>query len=155
MQPQQSYFLLDVGRIAKDQLTNRDSLPTLLFRMEQARTLDEIEQAIHDANERLHAPRYQELRLILGEWAVHVALKRIGMVDEKMPDVIDLKEVGNMLETNALHWKDEFIEKGQREARMDIARNLADMDMNEEQIIQATGLSREEVQQATSDRLQV
>ena len=64
-----------------------------------------------------------------------------------------------MLETNALHWKDEFIEKGrqdgEREGRMAVARNLAAINMDEAQIVSLTGLSREEVQQATSDRLQV
>ena len=55
-----------------------------------------------------------------------------------------------MIETTCLHWKDQYIEQGKRdgkkEERETIARNLVGMNLDEDQIIRATGISREDVQ---------
>ena len=64
-----------------------------------------------------------------------------------------------MLETTILRWEDELRKEGEDKGRMQeriaIAKNLAEMEMNEDQIIRATGLSREEVRDAVAGTMQV
>ena len=68
-----------------------------------------------------------------------------------------------MLETNALHWKDEFIEKGRKQGReqgrhdreLEIAANLHDLGLSTEQIAQITGLSGEDVQRLAAEKMQI
>ena len=58
-----------------------------------------------------------------------------------------------MLETTIKRWEDELRKEGEdkglmrglMQGRIAIAKNLAEMGMEEDQIIRATGLSREEV----------
>ena len=62
-----------------------------------------------------------------------------------------------MIETTCLHWKDQYIEQakrdGKKEERETIARNLVGMNLSEDQILRATGLSREDVQRVTAEAL--
>ena len=121
--------------------------------MERMRNIDELQEIVHDANVRMDGPQYQELRTLFAQWAMHLA-KRVGMVDENLPEIIDLKEFSTMIETTCLHWKDQYIEqgekKGKEDAYMSFVRNLLTMDMNEDMIIRATGLPREDVQRLTA-----
>ena len=105
------------------------------------RNIDELQEIVHDANVRMDGPQYQELRTLFAQWVMHLAT-RVGMVDKKLPEIIDLKEFSTMIETTCLHWKDHYIEQGKKE----VARNLVGMNLDEDQIIRATGLSREDVQ---------
>jgi len=158
-QPQQRYFLLDESRIDADSLPYSGSLTTLLLRLEQAKSLDALKNAVSDFSKRLNSPKYEELRRILGEWVTRVALKRVGIVDKRISEIVDLREVASMLEENALRWKDEFIEHGRMQGlaegeaagRMDVARNLISMGMRDEQIVQATGLALDEVRRVVAE----
>ena len=62
-----------------------------------------------------------------------------------------------MIETTCLHWKDQYIEqgekKGERKALLAVARKLAAIHMDEDQIMSLTDLSREDVQRVTAEAL--
>ena len=68
-----------------------------------------------------------------------------------------------MLETTIERWENEIREeaqkqgedKGRMQERIAIAKNLVEMEMDEDQIIRATGLSREEVRDAVAGTMQV
>ena len=55
-----------------------------------------------------------------------------------------------MIETTCLYWKDQYIEQGKEDAYTSVVRNLLTMNMNEDMIIRATGLPREDVQRLTA-----
>ena len=147
--------MLSVCRSAKEQLTN--SLPSLLFRLEQAQGPEDMAEVVNAALMYYSGPEYEELCSLFAQWALHIA-RRIDLAPHDVPEIISLQEVGRMLETNCLRWKEQYIEQGEkkgreesekagdRNGRMAVARNLAAYKMGVEQIVAFTGLSRDDVE---------
>ena len=158
-QPQQRYLLIDIARLKTELLKSNDSLPTRLFRLERVKDKNEMLETIKAISSLFKSEHHEEISSVLCEWLKHVGLKRVGLTDKRIDEIIELEELGNMLETTILRWEDELRKEGEDKGRMQeriaIAKNLASINMDEDQIATMTGLSREEVRDAVAGTMQV
>jgi len=114
-QPLCRSYLLDMSAFEPADLKRRQTLASLLFRLER-RHKDPMDLTIlvHEVIRwfREH-PGYAELKLVFAE-LVGNALRKVE-VPGPIPD--DLQEVNIMLETSFIEWRKEWMEKGLAEGR--------------------------------------
>ena len=88
---------------------------------------------------------HQELARILCGWVKRVGLKRLQIDAKQFEAIHELEEFGAMLE-NVLPDMIERVKKGAKEENTNkIAKNLLDLWLAIEKIIQATGLSEQDI----------
>ena len=145
-----SYKVIDIGRLIEADLDN-DSILSMFFRMERAKTWKQMEDIIQELNAKYSDSAYLEIVDAFFHWFLNVGLKRLSIVTSSMIDKVkSLKEVGNMLEINAPHWLDatrqEGYDAGSSNREREIALNLKNMGLSSEQISKATGLAFSDIE---------
>ena len=157
-QPKARYFLIDIGRL-KQELVQNEGLPTILFKLERAKGLEELHKVIKESKNRVSGEHYLEIRRILTAWINNIGIKRINNLTNKnikIPDNLTFEETCDMFEENLKIWVDEIknqgkaegiamgkaegIAMGKAEVKYDIAKNLINMGLSVDQIEKATGL---------------
>lgn len=148
-QPQQKYFLIDIGRLAQELIDANQCILTKFFALERVRTPEELLQKFNEAAKFLVGEHLQEIRRIFTHWIQSIGMKRVGLKSQQLPEIVELEELGGMLETTIRKWQEEYkyegIKEGEKDASRRIAKNLASINMPEDQIACMTGLSQEEV----------
>lgn len=114
--PQCRYLLLDEHRIAESELPALRNLVAALFRLEQSRGLDQVRQVTAALLEWLRDPEQAGLRQAFGIWLSKVLLPT-RLPGVRVPEVMDLKEVDEMLAERAIDWTLEWKQKGREEGR--------------------------------------
>lgn len=145
-QPQQTYYLLDIGRLAQDVLDKDASFVARFFELERARTPDAIRQAVQKVSAYLAEKPDMEISQIVSQWVRFVGLPRVGVAESHIPATYSLVEIEAMINTEFELWKEGYRQEGLQQGLQQVARNLAAMPMNADQIAHVTGLSQAEVQ---------
>jgi hypothetical protein len=109
--PRLKYFLLDEGRYADSELASLRNLAAALFRMENSRTPQDVEQVLAALVTWLQAPEQTSLRRAFTVW-----LKRV-FLPGKLPGVElgsinDLQEVQSMLAERVTEWTEQWEQQG-------------------------------------------
>ena len=160
----EEYVLVDIHRLAKESLESETTVPSVFFRMERASDWDELCPILQEACEHFKGPHYEEIKRIFLQWCTLVAMPRYEFDKKAIPDVTTLEELTEMPyqyadeaeKTYYTKWKRDLIanaekdgiDKGDRNASIRIARNLASMGMDEDKIAFSTGLSSNDVHAA-------
>ena len=171
-QPEMEYFLLDIPRIAKESLADEKNLSALLFRLEQCKTLDEIQAEVRKAKIRLKGEHYEEFRLILADWLWNTVLTKFNE-ENPIKNDFDLEEVDTMLgETmdklrdditkmrdgmakmrdDMVKMRDKDREDAKFERSKEIAKKMLDVNEALEKIIQVTDLSKQDILALKSEK---
>ncbi len=108
-QPQIRYHVLDMGAFPGSDLTRRDTLAALLFRLEQRRAPDELAVLIDDVVGwfRRH-PSYEDLKRLFTE-LVRQAMEGLGPPTAIPGDLVEMK---TMLATLGESWKRQWLAEG-------------------------------------------
>jgi len=109
--PRLRYLLLDEGRYADSELALLRNLAAALFRLENSRTPQDVEQVLTALVEWLKASGQDSLRRAFTVW-----LKRV-LLPGRMPGVDfnnlnDLQEVNSMLAERVIEWTEEWEQQG-------------------------------------------
>jgi len=109
--PHLRYLLLDEGRYADSELAPLRNLAAALFRLENSRTPQDVEQVLTALVEWLKSPGQDSLRRAFTVW-----LKRV-LLPGRMPGVDfnnlnDLQEVNSMLAERVIEWTEEWEQQG-------------------------------------------
>ena len=175
-QQQQEYFLIDIGRLVGELIANPECILSKFFSLERARSPEEMLQIVKDAVHYLKGQHFAEINAIFCQWIRDIGMKRVGIEDQKIPEIVELEEVGNMLETSIRLWQEDFMKKCREQITQDvtarvtqdvtqkvtqdvtksmitnvrktIAKKLLEKQMSVEEIIEVTGLSQEELRDA-------
>jgi len=108
--PQLRYLLLDEGRLSEAELSSRN-LVAALFRLENSRTREDIQQVLTCLLEWLEGTEQDSLRRAFTVWLKQVLLpKRLPAVS--IPQLSELQEVKTMLAETVQKWYDEATAKG-------------------------------------------
>ena len=156
------YFLLDIPRIAKESLADEKNLSALLFRLEQCKSLDEVQAEVRKAKIRLKGEHYEEFRLILADWLWNTVITKFTTENPIKKD-LDLEEVDTMLDEtmekirdNMLRIREKDIEDAKSEGKIEKSKEIAKkmLDLNEalEKIIQLTDLSKQDILALKSEK---
>jgi predicted transposase/invertase (TIGR01784 family) len=116
--PRLHYLLLDEGRFSAQELAPLRNLVAALFRMENSRTPDDVEQVLSALVEWVSDPRQDSLRRAFTIW-----LKRV-FLPGRMPHATfetlnDLQEVKSMLTERITDWTKEWRQQGKEEGRQE------------------------------------
>jgi hypothetical protein len=112
-QPQVRYYLLDMRAFPREKLTGRDTLATLLFRLEQQPSAEEIKQVAVELHGVLgQHPDYAELRRLFEE-LVDRASTGFGVTGRIPKDLLMFR---SNLDTLGEVWKQQWRAEGRAEA---------------------------------------
>jgi hypothetical protein len=113
-QPRIQYHLLDMGRVSEDKLTGRDSLTSLLVRLERPQEPGGLQHVVDGVIAWFQAhPDYTDLKRLFTA-LVGQALRGSGVPD-RVPD--DLREMRTMLATIVEDWKKDWLAEGEARGR--------------------------------------
>lgn len=114
-QPTQKYFLIDINKLPSALLNKVKGESAFIFRLEKAKTPEEIKIITHEIGEYLKEPSFAPLRKSIYNWITLLLSKR-GDQKQKILE----KEVEDfpMLEQTIDRWADELIEKGIQKGRL-------------------------------------
>ena len=137
--------MIDIGRI-DPKLLEQHSLPTRLFRLERVKDEQELIATVKDiANRFRQEEGHQELARILCGWVKRVGLRRLKIEDQRFEVIYELEEFGAMLENVLPDWEARVEKKAKEETTNEIAKKLIKIGLTVEKIIEATGLTREDI----------
>ena len=112
--PRLRYLLLDEGRYADGELAPLCNLAAALFRMENSRTPQDVEQVLSALVEWLKSPGQDSLRRAFTVWLKRVFLPgRLPSVD--FDNLNELQEVKSMLAERVIEWTEEWEQQGLQE----------------------------------------
>jgi hypothetical protein len=127
--PRLEYFLLDEGRIARDELEPLRNVAAALFRLERSREPRDLKPVVEALLEWLKQPEHKELQRSFASWICNVLL-RARMPGVEISEMADLLEVNTMLADRVVEWtrewKREGFEEGLSEVRLVLAGHLED-----------------------------
>ena len=165
-QPNQKFFLLDEIRIPKENLSeNRDNLYTYLLRFEQLKGKEGTVSFLNDLKEVLNRYDNPNLTRLFTKFIMDVVFKHKRQAGLAVPEVSSLEEACTVIAETVEGWRTDSYDigfsngrlegnlegrlEGRSEERLDIARNLLAMNLSEQQVINATGLSTEDLRKLT------
>ena len=109
--PNQRYFLLDEGRIEKQELEKSRGTVSEIIRLETSTNMEEVKQIIRRLTEQLKAPQHATLRRALTVWIQRMIVHRLSPTKE-LPEFNELREVGNMLAETVEQWAEDWMQQG-------------------------------------------
>jgi len=116
--PHLRYLLLDEGRYQDHELASLRNLSAALFRLENSRTPEDVQQVLQALIVWLQSPEQSNLRRAFTIWLKKVFLPG-RMPEETFDEIQDLQEVHNMLSERvkewSKNWEQQGIEKGWKE----------------------------------------
>jgi len=106
------YFLIDEGRYAESELAELKNLAAALFRLENSRTPQDVQQVLEALVEWLKMPEQSSLRRAFTTWLKRVLLPgRLPGVDFEALN--ELQEVKSMLAERVVEWTEEWRKQGE------------------------------------------
>ncbi len=102
-QPQLEYLLVDEGRFSEIELVPLHNLVAALFRLENSRTAEDIQQVLTHLLEWLQTPEQHTLRRDFTTWLRRVILPR-RFPHVQLPQIQELQEMRNMLAETVQQW---------------------------------------------------
>ncbi|MBQ7606533.1 MAG: Rpn family recombination-promoting nuclease/putative transposase [Desulfovibrionaceae bacterium] len=143
------YFVVDIGRL-DPKLLEQDSLPGRLFRLERVKDENELIQTIKDIAASFRGEEgHRELARILCGWVKRIGLKRLKIDSTQFNAIYELEEFGTMLENVLPNWEAKVEKRAKEEARnerdREIAKNLLEIGIAIDKIMQATGMSQKDI----------
>jgi len=109
-QPRLRYYLLDMGALAENALLRRDSLATLLFRLERPYSPQQLRRLIEEVIGWFHRHKgFQELKGLFGEF-VRQAIRNSGIRARVPEELLDMK---SNLETNFRNFRAYCLAEGE------------------------------------------
>jgi predicted transposase YdaD len=129
--PHLEYLVVDEGAFSDRELAPLRNLVAALFRLEQSRTVTEIQPILSHLIEWLQTPEQAGLRRDFTVWLQRVLLPRRGL-SVKLPNIHDLQEMHSMLAETVQQWyaeaeqqgRQEGIQQGRREGQLEGERLL-------------------------------
>ncbi len=100
--PALSYLLLDETRYPLDDEGTAHNLVAAVFRLEQCRSLDDIQRVTRELLQWMKEPEQARLRRSFAVWIRRVLTQ--SLPETEMPETNDLTEVNNMLSHNLSNW---------------------------------------------------
>jgi predicted transposase YdaD len=114
--PRQRYLLLDEGAYPPHQLAALNNLVAALFRLENSRGPEEIQEVLVVLIDWLKTPEEAGLRRSLTAWLARLLRPHVDRgVD--LPEWNDLQEVHDMLAERIQEWNRDLIERGRKEGQ--------------------------------------
>jgi hypothetical protein len=112
--PSLRYLLLDEGRFADSELVPLRNLAAALFRMENSRTPQDVEQVLAALVDWLKTPQQDSLRRAFTVWLKRVFLP--GRIPGKeFNHLTELQEVKSMLAERVIEWTEQWKQQGLQE----------------------------------------
>jgi len=115
--PSLRYLLIDEGAFSEQQLAPLKNLVAALFRLENSRKPEDIQEVLGLLVDWLKSPEQDGLRRNLTEWVRRVILPRRLPPDTKLPAMQDIQEVHAMLAERVQQWYEEQRLKGLEDGR--------------------------------------
>ncbi len=109
-QPRLSYFLLDEGRVADQDLAGQN-LMAALVRLERSRGPGEVQEVLTSLLVWLDGAERAPLRRAFAAW-IRAVLLPARMPQAEIPEVQDLQEVRSMLAERVVEWTEEWRREG-------------------------------------------
>ena len=107
--PSQKYFLIDENKVESILLENAEGEAAYIFRLEQAKSAEEILVIAHEFAKRLSEPKFDFLRQAVYSWiSCLLSRKEVGDAEQQSGKVENFA----MLEQRIAQWEQEFIQKG-------------------------------------------
>ncbi len=122
--PQLEYVVLDAGHYPVEELRPVDNVVSGVFLMEQAESLEELEDLLDELEEFLDDSGLEEDIALL----VSSVAAKLTRTDEKVPQLRTFQETKNMLLERAerwpVQWKQEGLEEGLRQGKAELLKTL-------------------------------
>ena len=112
--PQLEYFLVDEGAFSDHELAPLRNLVAALFRLEQSRTITDIQQILIHLIEWLQTPEQAGLRRDFTVWLRRVILPR-RWPSVILPEIQELQEMHTMLAETVQQWYAQAEEQGRQQ----------------------------------------
>lgn len=116
--PSVNYLLLDEGRYSADELNPLKNLVAAIFRLENAKTHQDIIAVIDDLLQWLIKPEQASIHRAFNVWIKRV-LRASKKITEPIDNINDLTEVRTMLAETIANWPKEWTAKGRAEGRVE------------------------------------
>ncbi len=116
--PEFRYLLVDEGRYAESELAGLRNLAAALFRIENSRNPEAVQEVLAALVLWLESPEQDSLRRAFAVWLKRVFLPG-RMPGVELPDVNDLQEVRSMIAQRVLEWTEEWKQQGRIEGRIE------------------------------------
>lgn len=116
-QPNLRYYLLDIGRLDEDELSESEEPTSMFFEMEQAHTLEDMEGLLGKLKRVLD--REPELKALFFLWFEHVMARReaFELSEEQWRELEGEPEGVTMLREKMAVWREELRQQGLEEGR--------------------------------------
>ncbi len=114
--PQLNYLLLDEGRYHEHELVALRNLTAALFRLENSRTPEDVQQVLQALITWLHTPEQDSLRRAFTVWLKRVFLPG-RMPKTSFDEIHDLQEVYSMLSERVKDWTKDWKQQGIEEGK--------------------------------------
>lgn len=112
-QPSQKYFLLDVGQLRNSDMDKAHGIAALLFRLERAKTKEEILAICLEVRRTLPHEKYSHFWLSITQWIKCVAQYKLNLDNFNPAE----KEGEAMLAERFAQWNEELIQQGIQQGR--------------------------------------
>ena len=112
-QPSQRYFLLDVGQLRNSDMDKAHGMAALLFRLERAKTKEEILAICLEVTRTLPHEKYSHFWLSITQWIKCVAQYKLNLDNFNPAE----KEGEAMLAERFAQWNEELIQQGIQQGR--------------------------------------
>ncbi len=109
--PRFKYFLRDEGRVPQAELVDAQNTAANIISLERISRLEDIQPIVRRLIDALKSPENVSLRRGLTVWLKRVVLKRFSP-PERLPEMVDLIEVDNMLAERVERWIEEWKREG-------------------------------------------
>ena len=113
--PQLRYLLIDLVRYDDAVLASRRNFAAMLFRIENCRRRDVMQQLLSTLREWLEDPQLEGLRRAFAAWLKTVVFKRLSAAQGQITN--DLFERPAMLSETVDEWEKELLEEGRQKGR--------------------------------------
>jgi hypothetical protein len=113
--PRLRYLLIDEGSYNDAELARKQNLVAMLFRIENCRELDRVEELVSALVNWLRSSEQDSLRRAFAVWLERVILARLS--GERVSPVSSLWEKPTMLSENFDRWEMELRQEGRQEGR--------------------------------------
>ncbi|MBQ7586228.1 MAG: Rpn family recombination-promoting nuclease/putative transposase [Desulfovibrionaceae bacterium] len=112
---QESYILIDIHRLAIESLSNRKSIPSILFRMERANSWDELKAILKEACIYFKGEHYKKIRDTFLHWSKCVGMPRFTIPPDQFSSMNSLEELSGMGYAYADKEEEEYYTKWRRD----------------------------------------
>ncbi len=166
---EQRYFLIDIHRLTQESLKSHTTIPAVFFQMERAASWEEMKIYLKELCTSFKGEHYKEIRDTFLYWSKLVVMPRFSIPPEMTVNKNSLEELADMSYVYSCKEEEDYYTKwrkdlesearregeirGEKNARISLARNLSARGYDVEEIALCTELSRSEVIDALQENV--